>query len=165
MYNRTELRVILIGEMGVGKKSIVKRFKMLNCSELKLFSSKEDNFAKLNNNNINKNKLNNTKTSKDKLNDYEKKENDERNFLMKREEKRIELMNFSITYKIRMNYLEVKFYPCIEAIPLEYDYESKEEDDDLLELEREYKFTLRPLIKEIKDIILTPDFYFCFVSI
>ena len=158
MYNRTELRVILIGEMGVGKKSIVKRFKMLNCSELKFFSSKEDGVAKLNNNNnINKNKLNNTKTSKDKLNDYEKKENDERNFLMKREEKRIELMNFSITYKIRMNYLEVKFYPCIEAIPLEYDYESKEEDDDLLELEREYKFTLRPLIKEI--------FYFCFVSI
>ena len=157
MYNRTELRVILIGEMGVGKKSIVKRFKMLNCSELKFFSSKEDGVAKLNNNNnINKNKLNNTKTSKDKLNDYEKKENDERNFLMKREEKRIELMNFSITYKIRMNYLEVKFYPCIEAIPLEYDYESKEEDDDLLELEREYKFTLRPLIKEIKDIILTP---------
>ena len=132
---------------------------MLNCSELKFFSTKEEKITKLNDNeknNINNNKLNNTKTSNEKINDIEKKENDERTLLIKREEKRIELMNFSLAYKIRMNYLEVKFYPCIEAIPLEYDYESKEEDDDLLELEREYKFTLRPLIKEIKDIILTP---------
>ena len=157
MYHRTELRLILIGEMGVGKKSIVKRFKMLNCSELKFFSSKEDNITKLNDkDDNNNNKINNIKISKDKLNDIEKNENDERTLLIRREEKRMELMNFSIAYKIRMNYLEVKFYPCVEAIPLEYDYESKEEDDDLLELEREYKFTLRPLIQEIKNIILTP---------
>ena len=157
MYNRTELRVILIGDMGVGKKSIVKRFKMLNCSELKFFSTKDENNTKPvdNNNNIN-NKLNDTKTAKVTFDEIDKKENDELNLLLRREEKRVELMNFSLAYKIRMNYLEVKFFPCIEAIPLEFDYESKEEDDDLLELEKEYKFTLRPLIKEIKNIILTP---------
>ena len=37
MYNRVELRVILIGDTGVGKKSIVRRFKMLNSSETKIF--------------------------------------------------------------------------------------------------------------------------------
>ena len=155
MYNRTELRVILIGDMGVGKKSIVKRFKMLNCSELKFFSNKDENNTKRVDNNINNNKLNDTKTAKVTFDEIDKKENDELNLLLRREEKRVELMNFSLAYKIRMNYLEVKFFPCIEAIPLEFDYESKEEDDDLLELEKEYKFTLRPLIKEIKNIILT----------
>ena len=155
MYNRTELRVILVGEMGVGKKSIVKRFKILNCSELKLFSSKDETTTKSkdNINNNNNNKLNNpelAKNSKIKSEDI----NEEQTILMRREEKRVELKNFSLTYKIRMNYFEVKFFPCIEDVPLEYDYESKEDDDDLLELEREYKFTLRPLINEIKEIIL-----------
>jgi hypothetical protein len=75
---------------------------------------------------------------------------------MKNEEKRMELKNFSLIYKIRMNYFEVRFFPCIEAIHLDYDYESKEDDDELLELEKQYKFSLRPLIKEIKEIILSP---------
>ena len=42
MYNRLELRVILIGDTGVGKKSMVRRFKMLNSSETKIFSTKEE---------------------------------------------------------------------------------------------------------------------------
>ena len=36
MYSKgssIELRVILIGDLGVGKKSIIKRFKMINCTE------------------------------------------------------------------------------------------------------------------------------------
>ena len=44
MYHRTELRVILIGEMGVGKKSIVQRFKKLNTTKTsidKYFIQKE----------------------------------------------------------------------------------------------------------------------------
>ena len=155
MYNRLELRVILIGEIGVGKKSIVKRFKMLNCSETKIFSTKDENNINNKDNDIN----NNTKTttdSKAKLDEKEQIDLDEKNMLIKREEKRQELMNFSLIYKIRMNYFEIRFFPCIEALPLEFDYESKEDDDELLELEKEYKFTLRPLIKEIKDILLTP---------
>ena len=30
-----ELRVLIIGEAGVGKKTITKRFKLLNCTETK----------------------------------------------------------------------------------------------------------------------------------
>ena len=156
MYNRIELRVILVGEMGVGKKSIVKRFKILNCSETKIFSSKEEN--NLNNKEKDTNNKNTKKItdSQEKLDEKEKIDLDEKNILIKREEKRQELMNFSLIYKIRKNFFEVRFFPCIEAIPLEYDYESKEEDDELLELEKEYKFTLSPLIKEIKNILLIP---------
>ena len=157
MYNRVELRIILIGEMGVGKKSIVKRFKMLNCSELKLISNNEkelDQNKDINNNN--EKTLITLKDQKEKININNEDIQNEMNIRIKREEKRIELMNFSLIYKIKTNYLEIRFYPCIEEIPLDYDYESKEEDDDLLELEKEYKFSLRPLIQEIKNIILNP---------
>ena len=157
MYNRVELRIILIGEMGVGKKSIVKRFKMLNCSELKLISNNEkelDQNKDINNNN--EKTLITLKDQKEKININNEDIQNDMNIRIKREEKRIELMNFSLIYKIKMNYLEIRFYPCIEEIPLDYDYESKEEDDDLLELEKEYKFSLRPLIQEIKNIILNP---------
>ena len=157
MYNRVELRVILIGDTGVGKKSIVRRFKMLNSSETKIFSTKEET-----NKNI---KAENAKNSNILITDSQtKKEQKEKSQIeiddkykrMKIEEKRIELKNFSLIYKIRMNYFEVRFFPCIEAIHLDYDYESKEDDDELLELEKQYKFSLRPLIKEIKEIILSP---------
>ena len=165
MYTRIELRVILIGDFEVGKKSIVKRFKMINASELKILSNKEENNIntieskeknKNKNNNNNNNILINELNIKKSENEIGKIDNEEINMRIKREEKRMNLMNFSLIYKIRMNYFEIRFFPCLEAIPLEYDYESKEEDDELYELEKEYKFTLRPLIKEIKDIILSP---------
>ena len=161
MYTRIELRVILIGDIEVGKKSIVNRFKMINSSETKILSYKEDSNkdkktieSKEKNNNILITAQKGKKSEKDI--DIGKIDMDDKNLLIKREEKRIELMNFSLVYKIRMNYFEVRFFPLIEAVPLEYDYESKEEDDELLELEKEYKFTLRPLLKEIKEIILSP---------
>ena len=155
MYSRVELRILLIGEMGVGKKSIVKRFKMINASETKIVSIKEESSPNTKENkNSDKNKTITDSNPKEK--EKEKNESNEKSKLMKRELKRMELMNFSLIYKIRMNHFEVKFFPCIEALPLEYDYESKEEDEELLQLEKEYKFTLSPLLKEIKEIILLP---------
>ena len=159
MYTRVELRVILIGEMGVGKKSIVKRFKMINTSETKIISTKEEknyNNKETKETNISENNTLITEPKTKKEIEREKIENEERNMRIKREEKRLDLMNFSLIYKVRMNYFEVKFYPCIEGIPLEYDYESKEDDDDLCEIEKEYKFSLRPLLNEIKEIVLNP---------
>ena len=35
LKKNTELRVLIIGEAGIGKKSITKRFKLLNCTETK----------------------------------------------------------------------------------------------------------------------------------
>ena len=163
MYTRVELRVILVGELGVGKKSIVKRFKMINTSETKIISTKEEKnlntkeTKETKETNISEN--NNTLITEPKTKkeiEKEKIENEDRNMRIKREEKRIELMNFSLIYKIRKNYFEVKFYPCIEGIPLEYDYESKEDDDDLYEIEKEYKVSLRPFLNELKEIVLNP---------
>jgi len=159
MYTRVELRVILIGEMGVGKKSIVKRFKMINTSETKIISTKEEknyNTKETKETNISENNTLITEPKTKKEIEREKIENEDRNMRIKREEKKLDLMNFSLIYKVRMNYFEVKFYPCIEGIPLEYDYESKEDDDDLCEIEKEYKFSLRPLLNEIKEIVLNP---------
>jgi len=159
MYTRVELRVILIGEMGVKKKSIVKRFKMINTSETKIISTKEEknyNNKETKETNISENNTLITEPKTKKEIEREKIENEDRNMRIKREEKRLDLMNFSLIYKVRMNYFEVKFYPCIEGIPLEYDYESKEDDDDLCEIEKEYKFSLRPLLNEIKEIVLNP---------
>ena len=159
MYTRVELRVILIGEMGVGKKSIVKRFKMINTSETKIISTKEEknyNNKETKETNISENNTLITEPKTKKEIEREKIENEDRNMRIKREEKRLDLMNFSLIYKVRMNYFEVKFYPCIEGIPLEYDYESKEDDDDLYEIEKEYKVSLRPFLNELKEIVLNP---------
>ena len=157
MYNRVELRVILIGDTGVGKKSIVRRFKMLNSSETKIFSTKEEANKNIKaQNTINSNILITDSQTKKEQKEKSQIEIDDKYKRMKNEEKRMELKNFSLIYKIRMNYFEVRFFPCIEAIHLDYDYESKEDDDELLELEKQYKFSLRPLIKEIKEIILSP---------
>ena len=79
--DNVELRVVLIGEVGVGKKTMVKRFKILNCTETKDFyqkknknaneqksNNKEDNEAinKNKENNINANSNSNTITDKSK---------------------------------------------------------------------------------------------------
>ena len=40
-----ELRVVLIGEVGGGKKAMVKRFNILNCTETKDFYQKKNKNA------------------------------------------------------------------------------------------------------------------------
>ena len=88
MYNRVELRIILIGEMGVGKKSIVKRFKMLNCSELKLISNNEkelDQNKDINNNN--EKTLITLKDQKEKININNEDIQYDMNIRIKRQEK------------------------------------------------------------------------------
>jgi hypothetical protein len=100
-----------------------------------------------------------------------KEEIEQKKIQMWKEEKRAELMSFSKIYKLRMNNLELHFYPCIEAQPLAYDYEFRE-DDEFYEFEREYKITIKPLIKQLEHIILKQSenqntqvefiFLFCF---
>ena len=182
-----ELRIILIGDAGSGKKSIVKRFKILNCTETKEFMKKKERNKKTEEKTVNKDSENNKNQAKEKANNntnkdikiktkrlsvqLTKEEIEQKNLEKRRQEKRIELMNFTKVYKINMNSLEIHFYPCIEAQPLPDDYEFKE-DDEFYEFEKEYKLTIKPLIREIEHIIVKPSeninsqleflFLFCF---
>ena len=65
-----ELRIVLIGEVGVGKKSIVKRFKMLTCTETKDYYKKNNTIIDVHNYHIHKKTKNETK-EKDKNKDKE----------------------------------------------------------------------------------------------
>ena len=166
-----DLRIVLIGEVGVGKRTIVKRFKILNCTETKDFYKKNNkkiidkkkikvindktNKDKDNTNTIsNTNTLNDNKSKKrNELAEILREEEEQKKIQIRREEKRLELMSFSKIYKINMNNLEIHFYPCIEAQPLAYDYEFRE-DDEFYEFEKEYKITIKPLVKQLEQIIL-----------
>lgn len=159
-----ELRVLIIGEAGVGKKTITKRFKLLNCTE-----TKETSFSKL--------------LSKPNKNKLEKKKNltfdieldelllEEERQKQKKEEIRLNLMNFTKIYKIDLNIIEISFYPIADAEPLPLDYIPKDDDEDYI-FETEHKISLRKLNNEIEKILVKPlshnnyqlelIFFFCF---
>ena len=164
-----ELRIILIGENGVGKKSIVNRFRLLNCTKSKEIKNKnvplkeKDLNCSKEKSNENKNFIFTDKTkSKKNLKlkvqqdeDLTKEEIQQKKLDLRTEEKRINLMNFSKIYKIEMNFIEIKFYPCNEAKPLPFDYDLKEEDI-FYEFEKQYKFSIKELLKELQEIIISP---------
>ena len=164
-----ELRIVLIGEIGVGKKSIVKRFKLLNCTETKEFIRKKESIeekvskivkikSRKSKDNVNTITLDTKSKSKTKSDseEFTKDEIEQKKLELRREEKRLDLMNFAKIYKFNMINLEINFFPCIEAQPLPYDYEFRE-DDEFYEFEKEYKLTLKPLIKQLEHIIMKPS--------
>ena len=182
-----EIRIVLIGDVGVGKKSIVKRFKLLNCTEtkeeikkkeessieqkvLKMLGEKNKKKNKDNDNTLTNDTKSKSKT-KNYIEEFTKEEIEQKKIELRREEKRLDLMNFTKVYKMNIYNLEINFFPCIEAQPLPYNYEFREEDD-FYEFEKEYKLTIKPLIKEIEKIIMKPAenpntqveflFLFCF---
>ena len=168
-----ELRIVLIGENGVGKKTIINRFKILNCTENKEIKNKKEIIKKEikekskenSNKNNSKENINNflTEKTKSKTNikskvvdeELTKEEIQQKKLELRREEKRLNLLNFSKIYKIDMNFIEIKFYPCIEAKPLPFDYDLKE-DDTFYEFEKQHKITIKPLLKELQEIIISP---------
>ena len=161
--NSVDLRIILIGDVGVGKKSIVQRFKLINSTETKhnnfrgFFQKKKKKKA------IKKEK----KSKKDETSSRSRKdttyqsietteeENEEEKLRERREEKRINCMKFSKIYNLGFNSIEISYYPCAEEEPLPYDYELKD-DDEFYEFEKEYKVSIKQLIKELEAIILKP---------
>ena len=64
-------------------------------------------------------------------------------------------MKFSKIYNLGFNSIEISYYPCAEEEPLPYDYELKD-DDEFYEFEKEYKVSIRKIIKELEAIILKP---------
>ena len=102
--NIIDLRIILLGDSDVGKKSIVKRFKTMKCTETKELSLKEFTRKK---NLLNKKKV--VKINKKKeLSEEEKKDK-------KNEEKRIDLMRFTKIFRMELNSIYISFCPCPNA--------------------------------------------------
>ena len=166
MYSRgnsIDLRVILIGDIGVGKKSIINRFKIINSTETKNVNfngfiplKKKKTFK--NHSKKQKKDDNSTKSKKDTTHqsmETSEDEDEEEKIRQFREEKRISCMKFKKIYNLGFNSIEISFFPCAEEEPLAYDYELKDEDE-FYEFEKEYKVSIRRLIKELERIILKP---------
>ena len=158
-----DLRVILIGDVGVGKKSIVDRFKLINSTETKQINfkgfypqKKKKTYAKKQKT---KKDDNTTKTKRDtsyQSIDTEEEEKEDR-LRQYREEKRINCMKFCKIYNLGFNSIEISYFPCAEEEPLPYDYELKEEDE-FFEFEKEYRVSIKKIIKELEAIILKPSY-------
>ena len=167
MYSKgssIELRVILIGDLGVGKKSIIKRFKMINCTETRsinfygFFPPKKKKIHKKPPKKNKKKEETSTKSKRDTTYqslDSSEEEDEEDKLREYREEKRINCMKFKKIYNLGFNVIDISFYPCAEEEPLPYDYELKD-DDEFYEFEKEYRVSIRQLIKELERIILKP---------
>ena len=157
-----ELRVILIGDLGVGKKSIVQRIKLVNSTE-----TKKNNFKGFIAPKKKKNKYKQTKkdtkddTSKSKKTttyesvDSTEEESEEDKLRQHREEKRANCMKFNKIYRLGFNSIDITFFPCAEEQPLSYDYELKEEDE-FYEFEKEYRVSIKQLVKELEYIMVKP---------
>ena len=156
LKKNTELRVLIIGEAGIGKKSITKRFKLLNCTE-----TKEKPILKIHSETKEEKKTSNFLNEFDEISEGELYE-------QKREEQRLNLMKFSKIYKIEFNSIEITFYPLSEAEPLPLNYIP----DDEKSFEEKNKISLKKLNHEITQIIIAPLshrnnhleilFFFCF---
>ena len=144
--NIIDLRIILLGDSNVGKKSIVERFKKLKSTETKEISLKE--FLK-------KKKLLKNKKEVKIIKQNPTTEEEKRD--KKREDKRTSLMRFTKIYRMEINSIHISFCPLPNAEPLQYDYEPKdEEEDENYEFEKEYKISIKNMMSEIKGILMRP---------
>lgn len=82
-------------------------------------------------------------------------ETEEDKLYKRREENRINCMRFSKIYNLGFNNLTITYYPCAEEQPLPYDYELRE-DDEFYQFEKQYKISIKQLVKEIEKIIIKP---------
>ena len=135
--NFIELRIILLGDSKVGKKSIARRCKILKSTETKEISLDEFVSKKLNKDSRIKEILESEATTEE-----EKKEK-------KLEEKRINLMRFKKIFKLESNIIHIKFYPLPNPEELDYDYgyNQRDDDDNDYEFEKKYKMSIRNIIK------------------
>ena len=142
--NIIDLRIILLGDTNVGKKTIAHRFKILKSTETKEISLKE--FLKKKNKGK-KQKV--VKLTKNNLSEEEKLE-------QLKENKRIDLMRFTKIFRMELNSIYTSFCPCPDAEILDYDYAPKDEEDENYEFEKEYKISIKKMIKAIEEIIIRP---------
>ena len=162
-----DLRIIIVGDENVGKKTLTKRIQMLNCSE-----SKEIN---LNFNLYNEEKEKERKKKIKKLmyrnnisEEIEYNENfeyrDKETILyteneLKKEEIRKKLMSIQKLYKFcNFNTIKISIFPCIELQPIiNYNIEIDEKKNEHPnEFEKKYNKSIKGLISDIIKIISIP---------
>ena len=163
--NSIDLRIILLGDLGVGKKSLINRFKFINSSETKTIDfngfyalqkrpktskTKKSNKSKETSPNQNS-KKDTTKQSQESLDQ----DNEEDKLYKRREENRINCMRFSKIYNLGFSDLTLTYYPCAEEQQLPYDYELRD-DDEFYQFEKTYKISIKQIVKEIEKIIIKP---------
>ena len=160
-----DLRVIFLGELGVGKKSLINRFKFVNSSETKSIDfngfyavQKKSKTYPTKKTDKSHETSSNQKSKKDTTLQSEEtveQETEEDKLYKRREENRINCMRFSKIYNLGFNNLTITYYPCAEEQPLPYDYELRE-DDEFYQFEKQYKISIKQLVKEIEKIIIKP---------
>ena len=167
-YSKSEsidLRIILLGELGVGKKSLINRFKFVNSSET---NSLDFNgfyaLQKKSKNYVSKKKEGSKETSPKNISKKDitlqssetlEQDTEEDKLYKRREEKRINCMKFNKIYNLGFNNLIITYYPSAEEQPLSYDYDLKE-DDEFYQFEKTYKISIKQMVKEIEKIIIKP---------
>ena len=158
-----DLRIIIIGDERVGKKTLTKRIQMLNSTETKQIknnlllyheSKEEKRKKKL------KKFIHINKTSEDKIKDKGQLENydyrDKETLLfvekeIKKEKERKKLMSIQKIYKFfNYNPIKISVYPCIEIQPFLGIASDEEKIDDF---EKKYNKSIKGLIDEISQII------------
>ena len=142
--NIIDLRIILFGDANVGKKSICQRMKILKSTETREISLKE----------FKKRKIFKNTRMKDLMKDDSNLDNEEKMYINK-EKKRMNYMRFTKIFRLELNHLQVSFYPCSDAEMIDYDYEPKYDEDN--EFEKEYKMSIKNMMKEIQEIIMSPS--------
>ena len=142
--NIIDLRIILLGDVNVGKKSICQRMKILKSTETKEISLKE----------FKKRKIFKNTRMKDIMKDDSKLDGEEKMFINK-EKKRMNYMRFTKIFRIELNNIQISFYPCSEAEMIDYDYEPKYDEDN--EFEKEYRMSVKNMMSEIQEIIMRPS--------
>ena len=138
-----EIRVFLIGDLGVGKKSIVQRFKKLNTTKTsidKYFIQKDPRDA------YGEKKNKKLQEQYNSLSDIDK-------LVIRKEFERIDLMTFSKLISINEYYLN--FFPIKEAEKIDKlnSDEIREEDEDYT---FEYHISLKNVKKEIECYLFKP---------
>ena len=160
-----DLRIIFLGDIGVGKKSLINRFKFINASETKSVDfngffavQKKSNITYKKSQNKSKETSPNQKSKKDittQSDETLEQETEEDKLYKRREENRINCMRFCQIFNLGFNNLTISYYPCAEEQPLPYDYDLRD-DDEFYQFEKDNKISIKQMVKEIEKIIIKP---------
>ena len=146
-----EIRVFLIGDYQVGKKSIVQRFKKLNST-----GTEDDNFFVPEDLKLEYEKeLKKTEKQNEKFDKDNKLERIEKGMIRKQIERK-NLMKFKKIFIVEHSKFEFNFFPITPAEKLSNTNPNdmaKEEDEDY-EFEQTYRISLKKVKKEIEKILL-----------